>query len=163
VSSLSQLWLLGSASDGATQTIESGWQTFPALWGTAAPALFIYYNPHGYDASGGYVTNSANLGFVLSPGSGWIVGGAMPQPYTPYARDDDLVEEWAEPKPRSRMRTVLVVLLLIAIGFLAGVYVGRAGGAANAPERGGGAAATSTARPGATGGGRVGGGTFRAF
>lgn len=82
VFSLSQLWLLGSATDGVTQTIESGWQTFPALWGTSAPALFVYYNPHGYDASGGYVTNSANLGFVLSPGSGWIVGGAMPQPYS---------------------------------------------------------------------------------
>ncbi len=80
------------------------------------------------------------------------------------SRADDLVdEEWSEPRRRSRMTTVLVVLLLVAIGFLAGVYVGRAGGAATATERGGGAAATSTARPGGAGGARAGGGGFRAF
>jgi hypothetical protein len=80
-------------------------------------------------------------------------------------RDADLFDdEWKEPRRKSRMTTVLVVALLIAVGFLAGVYVGRAAGASNAPERGGGPAATSTPRAGAGGGGaRVGGGVFRAF
>jgi hypothetical protein len=79
-------------------------------------------------------------------------------------RDADLFDEWKAPRHKSHMTTVLVVALLLAVGFLAGVYVGRAAGASNAPERGGGPAATSTPRAGTGGGGaRVGGGVFRAF
>jgi len=82
VFSLSQLWLIGSATDGKVQTVESGWQTYPALWGTSAPVLFVYYNPHGYDNTGGYLSNSQHFGFIQAPGSGWIIGDAMPQPYS---------------------------------------------------------------------------------
>jgi hypothetical protein len=82
VFSLSQLWLIGSANDGKIQTIESGWQIYPLLWGTAAPALFVYYNPHGYDNTGGYLSNKDHFGFILAAGSGWIIGDAMPPPYS---------------------------------------------------------------------------------
>jgi hypothetical protein len=82
VFSLSQLWLIGSTTAGAVQTIESGWQTYPTLWGTSAPALFVYYNPNGYDNTGGYLSNAKNFGFIQSPGTGWIIGDAMPPPYS---------------------------------------------------------------------------------
>jgi hypothetical protein len=82
VFSLSQLWLIGSTTAGKVQTIESGWQTYPALWGTNAPVLFVYYNPNGYDNTGGYLSNAQHFGFIQAPGSGWIIGDAMPQPYS---------------------------------------------------------------------------------
>ncbi|MBS0266364.1 MAG: neprosin family prolyl endopeptidase [Planctomycetes bacterium] len=82
VFSLSQLWLEGTSTSGRIQTVESGWQTYPTLWGTA-PALFVYYNPNGYDPStSGYVQNQNNEGFILKPNSGWIVGGGLPGPYS---------------------------------------------------------------------------------
>jgi hypothetical protein len=82
VFSLSQLWLIGSTTAGKVQTIESGWQTYPTLWGTSAPVLFVYYNPNGYDNTGGYLSNAQHFGFILAPGTGWIIGDAMPPPYS---------------------------------------------------------------------------------
>lgn len=59
---------------------------------------------------------------------------------------DDLVEgEWMEPRRRSRATVVLIVALLVALGFLAGVVVGRTQGTFS-PSGGGRPAATSTAR-----------------
>jgi hypothetical protein len=89
--SLSQLWLRGSAGN-AIQTIESGWSTYPSMWGTS-PILFVYYNPNGYDRSGGYISqggyigNSDHIGFIPYPDSGWILLGPIPQPYS--AKDSD--------------------------------------------------------------------------
>jgi hypothetical protein len=82
VFSLSQLWLIGQTTAGKVQTIESGWQTFPTLWGTSAPVLFVYYNPNGYDNTGGYLSNNQHFGFIQSPGTGWMIGDAMPRPYS---------------------------------------------------------------------------------
>jgi hypothetical protein len=82
VFSLSQLWLIGSTTAGKVQTIESGWQTYPLLWGTDAPVLFVYYNPNGYDNTGGYLNNSQHFGFVQAAGTAWIIGGAIPTPYS---------------------------------------------------------------------------------
>ena len=79
---LSQLWVIGSTTGGKVQTIESGWQTFPALWGTNSPVLFVYYNPNGYDNTGGYLSSANHFGFILATGSGWIIGDAIPQPYS---------------------------------------------------------------------------------
>lgn len=65
--------------------------------------------------------------------------------------DDDVLDDgWVEPRQRSRVTTALVALLLVAIGFLAGVVVERTAGASNAPQRTG-PAATGTARAGAAG------------
>ena len=65
---------------------------------------------------------------------------------------DFLDEEWLEPRSTSRVTKVLVGLVLVAFGFLAGVSVGR--GAADAADA---AATRSTASPGGPGGGGGGG------
>lgn len=80
---LSQLWLIGQ-TDSGVQTIESGWQTFPTYWGTDAPVLFIFYNPDNYGPRSGYLNNpdtQGMFGFVQTS-SDWIIGGAMPPPYS---------------------------------------------------------------------------------
>ena len=66
---------------------------------------------------------------------------------------DFLDEEWLEPRSTSRLTKVLIGLVLVAFGFLAGVSVGR--GAADAA---GAAATRSTASAGGPGGGGGGGG-----
>ncbi len=70
-----------------------------------------------------------------------------------YQSDDFLDDGWTEPRRRSRATTVLVALLLVAIGFLAGVVVERSLGTTNAPTgRSGGATVSATARaPGGAG------------
>jgi hypothetical protein len=66
---------------------------------------------------------------------------------------DFLDEEWLEPRSTSRLTKVLIGLVLVAFGFLAGVSVGR--GAADAADA---AATRSTASAGGPGGGGGGGG-----
>jgi hypothetical protein len=62
------------------------------------------------------------------------------------AADDDLVTEWRGPRKTSRMTMILVLALLVALGFFAGVLVGRsAAGHTPSADR---PAATGTARPG---------------
>lgn len=62
--------------------------------------------------------------------------------------DDFLDDGWTEPRTRSRMTMALVALLLVAIGFLGGVFVERTFGASNAPaQRGTGTTTSGTARP----------------
>jgi hypothetical protein len=56
--------------------------------------------------------------------------------------------EWRPPRQTSRLTTMLVIALLVAIGFLAGVFVGRSAAPAPAGEQPR-PAATSPARPGA--------------
>lgn len=64
----------------------------------------------------------------------------------PDSDDGGLVDDdWIEPRRRSRVTIALVVALLVALGFLAGVFVGRSG-ATSTPTGGGGSAATSTSR-----------------
>jgi len=82
VFNLSQLWLLGQTNAGVIQTIESGWQKYPSQTGSL-PVLFVYYNPNGYNPqTSGYLSNQSHLGFIQQPGSDWLIGGAMPQPYS---------------------------------------------------------------------------------
>src|SRR5690242_2523940 len=66
---------------------------------------------------------------------------------------DFLDQEWLEPRRGSMATKVLVGLLLVALGFLAGVSVGRAGADAAVARS---AAGTTSAR--GTGGGGGGGG-----
>ena len=62
--------------------------------------------------------------------------------------DADPGGEWRPPRQTSRLTTVLVIALLVAIGFLAGVFVGRSAAPAPSGEQPR-PAATSPARPGA--------------
>jgi hypothetical protein len=62
--------------------------------------------------------------------------------------DADPGTEWRPPRQTSRLTTVLVIALLVAIGFLAGVFVGRSAAPAPSGEQPR-PAATSPARPGA--------------
>ncbi|HEY0814936.1 MAG TPA: hypothetical protein VGE11_16815 [Pseudonocardia sp.] len=74
--------------------------------------------------------------------------------------DDDLFDDGGtRPKRRSAMTVALFIAVLVAIGFLAGVVVGRNGSASDTPQRGAGTAVSSSARPpGSTGAlGRIGG------
>ncbi|HEX3152135.1 MAG TPA: neprosin family prolyl endopeptidase, partial [Gemmataceae bacterium] len=78
---LSQTWIIGSCPSGM-QTIESGWQML-----TDAPVLFVFYNPDNYNpATSGYVSASNHHGFQQTT-SDWIVGGAMPAPYSQMGDD----------------------------------------------------------------------------
>ncbi len=54
--SLSQLWISNDAAGKDLQTIESGWQVYPALYQAERPAVFIFYTPDNY-ASGCYNLN----------------------------------------------------------------------------------------------------------
>lgn len=62
--------------------------------------------------------------------------------------DADRGTDWRPPRQTSRLTTVLVIALLVAIGFLAGVFVGRSAAPAPSGEQPR-PAATSPARPGA--------------
>ena len=64
---------------------------------------------------------------------------------------DFLDEEWLEPRSTSRLTKVLVGLVLVAFGFLAGVSVGRGAADAAARARRARAAAGPVAPAGATG------------
>jgi hypothetical protein len=47
--SLSQQWY-AAVSDGNTQTVEVGWQVFPAFYGHTAPVLFIFWTADAYQS-----------------------------------------------------------------------------------------------------------------
>jgi Neprosin len=53
VFSLAQSWTVG-VSSGPVQTAEVGMQTFPDLYGSNNPALFVYYTADGYQNTGCY-------------------------------------------------------------------------------------------------------------
>ena len=69
VFSLSQVWYMGSAANGLTQTVEAGWQVFPQRLGDFIDHrahLFIYYTADGYGNTGCYDHSCA--GFVQYSG-----------------------------------------------------------------------------------------------
>jgi hypothetical protein len=75
--SLSQLWFCGNAPEGI-QTLEVGWQVSPELNGTAAPTLFTFWTPNGYNNSGPGAYNDANS-FVQLPNALWKPGATFNQ------------------------------------------------------------------------------------
>lgn len=78
--SLSQQWFAGGqGGTPAYQSIESGWQVYPAKYGTQDPVLFIYWTPDNYQ-TGGY--NLDVPGFVQTD-STWMLGGTLSQVSTP--------------------------------------------------------------------------------
>jgi hypothetical protein len=84
VFSLSQLWITARAS--MLQTIESGWQVYPDVYGDRLPHLFIFFTNNSYAVgSGWYNLNQPPgqpLGFVqyATPAArSWVIGGALSQ------------------------------------------------------------------------------------
>jgi hypothetical protein len=72
--SLSQHWYVGG-SGANLQTIECGWQVFPAMYGDAEPHLFTYWTADGYSSTGCYnLTCSAFVQTSSSFAPGMVVG-----------------------------------------------------------------------------------------
>jgi hypothetical protein len=73
VFSLAQHWYSGGDGD-AHQTLEVGWQVYPAKYGHAQPVLFIFWTADNYKTTGAY--NLDKPGFVQT-NSAWTIGGAL--------------------------------------------------------------------------------------
>ena len=74
VFSLSQHWYIGGSS-GNLQTVECGWQVYPALYGDALPHLFTYWTADDYGSTGCYnLTCSAFVQTSSSFAPGMVVG-----------------------------------------------------------------------------------------
>lgn len=71
--SLCQHWY-SSGTGAGNQTVEVGWQVYPAKYGHSQPVLFIYWTADNYGPSGGY--NLDKAGFVQT-NSNWTIGGAL--------------------------------------------------------------------------------------
>jgi hypothetical protein len=83
VFSLAQHWYSGG-SGANNQTVEVGWQVYPAKYGHAQPVLFIFWTADNYATTGAYnldapgfvqTNNAITIGGALSPVS--VVGGAQ--------------------------------------------------------------------------------------
>ena len=83
VFSLSQHWYVGG-SGANLQTLECGWQVYPALYGDTKPHLFTYWTADDYHATGCYnlsckafvqTSNVFAPGMVVGPNS--VVGGTQ--------------------------------------------------------------------------------------
>jgi hypothetical protein len=68
--SLTQHWYTGG---DPVQTIEGGWQVYPAKYGHNNPVLFIYWTADDYNNTGAY--NLDSPGFIQTNNS-WVIGGA---------------------------------------------------------------------------------------
>ncbi len=75
--SLSQHWYVGG-NDANLQTVECGWQVYPAKYNDTNPHLFIYWTADDYNATGCYnldctafvqTSNVFSPGMILSPTS----------------------------------------------------------------------------------------------
>jgi hypothetical protein len=71
VFSLSQHWYAGGSP---VQTVELGWQVYPAKYGTTLPCLFIYWTADGYNKTGNY--NLDRPAFVQT-NRNWTLGGTL--------------------------------------------------------------------------------------
>jgi hypothetical protein len=72
VFTLSQEWYVGG-SGANTQTVEVGWQNYPAKYGTEDSRLFIYWTADNYATTGCYNLDCA--GFVQIDNSATLGGG----------------------------------------------------------------------------------------
>lgn len=73
VFSLSQHWYAAGA-DAGHQTLEVGWQVYPAKYGHDQPVLFVYWTADNYQHTGAY--NLDGPGFVQT-NPAWPIGGAL--------------------------------------------------------------------------------------
>lgn len=81
--SLSQHWYVGG-SGAKLQTIECGWQVYPAFYGDKKAHLFTYWTADDYNATGCYnltcsafVQTSASFAPGMALGSVSVIGGAQ--------------------------------------------------------------------------------------
>ncbi|CAM0878670.1 unnamed protein product [Alopecurus aequalis] len=73
--SLAQLWIIaGSYSHNELNTIEAGWQVFPALYGDDNSRLFIYWTRDAYNTTGCY--NLMCSGFIQTSNQ-YAIGGSL--------------------------------------------------------------------------------------
>ncbi|CAL4990999.1 unnamed protein product [Urochloa decumbens] len=76
--SLTQLWIVaGSYSNNDLNTIETGWQVYPYLYGDTNPRLFIYWTRDAYRTTGCY--NLGCSGFVQTNNQIAMGGTLAPQ------------------------------------------------------------------------------------
>ena len=83
VFSLSQHWYVGGGGAGL-QTLECGWQVYPALYGDARPHLFTYWTADNYNTTGCYnlscrafVQTSSAMAPGMAVGPISVFGGAQ--------------------------------------------------------------------------------------
>ncbi|BAD88126.1 putative ZmEBE-1 protein [Oryza sativa Japonica Group] len=73
--SLSQLWITaGSYENKDLNTIEAGWQVYPAMYGDDKTRLFIYWTRDAYNTTGCY--NLACSGFIQTNPQ-FVIGGSL--------------------------------------------------------------------------------------
>uniref|UniRef100_A0A0E0C3G5 Neprosin PEP catalytic domain-containing protein n=1 Tax=Oryza meridionalis TaxID=40149 RepID=A0A0E0C3G5_9ORYZ len=73
--SLSQLWITaGSYENKDLNTIEAGWQVYPAMYGDDKTRLFIYWTRDAYNTTGCY--NLACSGFIQTNPQ-FVIGGSI--------------------------------------------------------------------------------------
>ncbi|TVU26695.1 hypothetical protein EJB05_29251, partial [Eragrostis curvula] len=79
--SLAQLWIsAGSYSGNDLNTIEAGWQVYPAMYGDASTRFFIYWTRDAYQTTGCY--NLGCSGFIQTNNQ-IAIGGSI-SPYSSY-------------------------------------------------------------------------------
>jgi neprosin-like protein len=71
--SLSQQWYAGG-SDAQLQTVEVGWQNYPAKYGTQDPVLFIYWTADNYGSTGCYNLDCAAF---VQTNNNWRLGDSF--------------------------------------------------------------------------------------
>ncbi|WP_426701320.1 neprosin family prolyl endopeptidase [Rhodanobacter sp. Col0626] len=85
--SLSQIWVSGKSTTGATQTLEVGWQVQPNAWHTTNATPFVYSTQDGYSKTGCYnlecgqfvqTSNSVVFGSSLASNQFSVPGGVQP-------------------------------------------------------------------------------------
>ncbi|CAN6372452.1 unnamed protein product [Urochloa humidicola] len=73
--SLAQLWIAaGSYDNKDLNTIEAGWQVYPAMYGDGSTRLFIYWTSDAYNSTGCY--NLVCSGFVQTD-TQFAIGGSL--------------------------------------------------------------------------------------
>ncbi|KAG4112611.1 hypothetical protein ERO13_D13G171900v2 [Gossypium hirsutum] len=95
--SLSQIWILSGSFDGSDlNSIETGWQVSPELYGDSRPRLFTYWTSDSYQATGCY--NLLCAGFVQT--NSRIAIGAAISPVSQYDANqyDITILIWKDPK-----------------------------------------------------------------
>ncbi|KAG5059242.1 uncharacterized protein LOC114409661 [Glycine soja] len=94
--SLSQMWVISGSFGDDLNTIESGWQVSPELYGDRYPRFFTYWTSDAYQATGCY--NLLCSGFVQT--NNRIAIGAAISPTSSYAggQFDISLLIWKDPK-----------------------------------------------------------------
>ncbi|XP_057837074.2 protein neprosin isoform X3 [Cryptomeria japonica] len=75
--SLGQIWLVQDQRLPTRQTIEAGWEVYPAHYGDSRPRLFVYWTNDDYKSTG--CRNAECPGFVLSNGAQNYLGQPIDQ------------------------------------------------------------------------------------